>query len=113
MKTIAAAATFAIPEEADGNAIILHPSTVEADRAKSVHVLGFTSDEELLLAESKGSFSPDEWNKVLEIGQRVCCRRQGTGLEETMEDSSIESASILDFMRAALKAKTAADLHWK
>ncbi|KAI9171620.1 Exosome complex component RRP46 [Paramyrothecium foliicola] len=113
MKSIATAVTLAIPREGEGDAIILHPSPVEANQAKSVHVVGFTSDEELLLAESKGAFSPDEWDKVLQTGQRLCCRRQGAGLDETMGDGGIESASIADFMRAAMEAKSAADLHWK
>jgi exosome complex component RRP46 len=113
MKTVATAVTLAVPEGPDGAAVILHPSPVEADGAKSVHVLGFTSDEKLLLAESKGAFSPEEWDRVLEIGQRVCCRRQGAGLDETMGEGGIESASLADFMRATMEAKTAADLHWK
>ena len=86
---------------------------VQVDNAKSVHVLGFTSDDELLLAESSGSFSTEEWDKVLETGQRVCCQGRNAGLDTAMADDSTESASIRRFIRSVMETKTAADLHWK
>lgn len=112
LKTIATAAIVAIPEgdEAD---IIVDPTTEQVDNAKSVHVLGFTSDKELLLAESEGSFSVDEWNKVLDTAERICCNQQGPGLDTAMRDGGIESQSIKDFIRSTVETKVAADLHWK
>lgn len=109
LKTIATATLLAI-SEGSGD-IIVGPTAVEASRATSVHAVGFTSDEELLLAESEGSFSPEEWGKVLREGERICC--QQVGEDTAMGDSGLESASIKDFIRAAMEAKVAADLHWK
>lgn len=109
LKTIATATLLAISE---GGGLIVDPTAVEASRATSVHALGFTSDDELLLVESEGSFSPDEWSKVLREGERICCQQPG---EDTAMDggSSLESASIKDFIRAVMETKVAGDLHWK
>lgn len=112
LKTMATATIVAIPEGED-DGIIVDPTIVEVDRAKSVHVLGFTSDKELLLTESEGSFSVDQWTKVLETAQHICCESQGSGLDTAMGDGGIESQSIKDFIRATMETKVAADLHWK
>lgn len=112
LKGIATAITLAIPD-GEGSEITVDPTIVEADRAKSVHVLGFTSDNKLLLLESEGAFSVEELNKVLETGQRVCGQRQGSEADTVMGDGGIESRSIKDFIRSAMETKVAADLHWK
>ncbi|KAF4122434.1 exosome complex component RRP46 [Geosmithia morbida] len=111
LKTIATATLLAVPSSGDGagaGAATIDPDPVQASQAKSVHVLGFTSDGELLLAESQGSFSPDEWREVLRTGEQVCCRKKDT----VMSDEP-ESTSIQDFIRSAMETKVAKDLHWK
>lgn len=109
LKTIATATLLAIPEGSGD--IIVDPTAVEASRATSVHVVGFTSDEELLLAESEGAFSPEEWSKVLQAGERICCQQNGE--DTTMSDSGLKSTSIKEFIRSAMESKVARDLHWK
>lgn len=110
LKTIATATLLAVSEAGD---LTLDPDAVQASQAKSVHVLAFTaSDEELLLAESQGSFSPAEWRQVLQTGERVCCRRGTKGDDTAMQDDG-ESASIQDFIRSVMQTKVAKDLHWK
>ncbi|GJN73143.1 exosome non-catalytic core subunit rrp46 [Purpureocillium lilacinum] len=112
LKTIATAATLAIgPDEASG--LVVDPTMVQVDNAKSVHVLGFTADDELLLAESYGSFSTEEWDQVLETGQRICCQGHSSELDTDMTDGPAGSASIRRFIRSVMETKTAADLHWK
>ncbi|KAJ4163326.1 hypothetical protein LMH87_005062 [Akanthomyces muscarius] len=119
LKTIATAVTLAIPAADSGSSgIVVDPSTREADTAKSLHVLGYTSGEdELLLAESQGAFTVDEWETVLRTGQDVCCRAAQWGLEE--EDTAmtgsggLESASIRAFIRSVMETKIAADNSWK
>ena len=118
LKTIATAVTLAIPAADSGSSgIVVDPSTREADTAKSLHVLGYTSGEdELLLAESQGAFTVDEWETVLRTGQDVCCRAAQRGLEEedtAMTGSGLESASIRAFIRSVIETKTAADNSWK
>ncbi|RGP62482.1 hypothetical protein FLONG3_10211 [Fusarium longipes] len=112
LKTICAATLLAVPEE-EGKDIIVDPSAVDIDHAKSVHVLGFTSRDELLLSESEGAFTPDEWNKVLQLGQRICCEHQQPGFDTAMSDDNVESPSMRQFIRSAMEAKVAEDLYWK
>ncbi|KAF4979014.1 hypothetical protein FZEAL_4689 [Fusarium zealandicum] len=112
LKAIGAATVLAIPE-AEGQDIIVDPTAVEADRAKSVHVLGFTSQDELLLSESEGSFSPDEWTKVLQLGQRICCEHQQPGFDTAMSGNDAESKGMRQFIRSVMEAKVAEDLYWK
>ncbi|KAM0437693.1 hypothetical protein ACHAPT_002058 [Fusarium lateritium] len=112
LKAIGAATVLAIPEE-EGKDIIVDPTAVEVDRAKSVHALGFTSHDELLLAECEGSFSPDEWAKVLQLGQRICCEHQQPGFDTAMTDNDLESKSMTQFIRSVMEAKVAEDLYWK
>ncbi|OAQ81765.1 ribosomal protein S5 domain-containing protein [Purpureocillium lilacinum] len=112
LKTIATAVTLAIgPDEASG--LVVDPTMVQVDNAKSVHVLGFTADDELLLAESYGSFSTEEWDQVLETGQRICCQGRSSELDTDMTDGPAGSASIQRFIRSVMETKTGADLHWK
>lgn len=114
LKAIAAATLLAISrDESDNVNIIADPTAVEVDKAKSVHVLGFTSQDELLLVESEGAFSPQEWTKILERGQRICCQHQQTGLDTAMADGDLEPSSMKDFIRSVMETKVAKDLYWK
>ncbi|KFA66315.1 hypothetical protein S40285_01879 [Stachybotrys chlorohalonatus IBT 40285] len=114
MKGIATAVTLAIRDGGD-QSIVVEPTVVEADQAKSIHVLGFTSSDELLLVESKGAFTLEEWNRVLEIGQTTCCRHheRGPGTDVSMRDGGVDSPSIRDFIRSVMETKTIGDLYWK
>ncbi|KAG8421505.1 exosome non-catalytic core subunit rrp46 [Metarhizium acridum] len=111
LKTIATATTLAIP--AGSGALIIDPSPEESAQARSLHALAFTSHDELLLAESSGSFSIEDWDRVLETGQRVCCRDQESGLDAAMSGDGLESQSIRAFIRSVMETKTATDLNWK
>lgn len=112
LKAIATAVTLAIRDDDQGS-VVIEPTAVEARRARSVHVLGFNSDNELLLAESEGQFGEDELKAVLETGERVCCLSRAPDADTLMEDGGAESISIRDFMRSALQSKIARDLYWK
>lgn len=63
LKAIAAAAVLAVSED-EAKHIKADPTAAEADVASSLHVVGFTSDNELFLAESEGIFSPEDWSRV-------------------------------------------------
>lgn len=117
LKLIATATTLAIPAGADDQ-IIVDPSAVEASRAKSVHALGFTSDDDLLLVESEGAFSPEEWAKVLWAGEQVCCKtaRDSSGdakMDDDGDAGALQSASVRDFIRSVMESKLAEDLSWR
>jgi exosome complex component RRP46 len=109
LKTIATATVLAVPPKSD--TIIVGPSALEADRAKSLHVVGFTSGEDLLLSESEGEFTPEEWAKILETGERICC--QPAGEDTAMEGGETEGTNIQDFIRSVMETKIAKDLQLK
>ncbi|PQK11277.1 hypothetical protein BB8028_0002g15950 [Beauveria bassiana] len=120
LKTIATAVTLAVPSDGgDGssssNSIVVDPSAREADTARSLHVLGYTADNELLLAESQGAFSVDEWEAVLQTGQQACCRaaRLELGEDTAMADGGLEAPSIRAFVRSVMETKIAEDFAWK
>ena len=112
LKYIATSTVLAIPAGEEGS-IIVDPTPAEAEKAQSLHCLGFTSDDELLLMESDGSFSVDQWKKVMQTAERVCCQRGDADADTAMGEDGVQSSSIRDFVRSVMETKTAADLHWK
>jgi exosome complex component RRP46 len=78
-------------------------------------VLGFTAHGELLVAESEGSFTIDDWNEVFEAGKRLCCDDIETvNDDDVMQDHiSGEKAEEAAFLKSVVREKVVADLHWK
>ncbi|KAK5990904.1 Exosome complex component RRP46-like protein [Cladobotryum mycophilum] len=114
LKKIASAVTLAIVDDDESSTIKADPSPKEIAEARSVHCLVFTSDDELLLVESEGSFTVEEWDKVLQTGQRICCQSQEqTGVDTEMGGYGAETQNIKAFMRSVMETKAAEDLHWK
>ncbi|KAM3448223.1 hypothetical protein MY3296_008021 [Beauveria thailandica] len=122
LKTIATAVTLAVPavggddsSSSSSSNMVVDPSAREADTARSLHVLGYTADNELLLAESQGAFTVDEWEAVLQTGQQACCRaaRQELGEDTAMADGGLEAPSIRAFVRSVMETKIAGDFAWK
>ncbi|PHH81995.1 hypothetical protein CDD82_7312 [Ophiocordyceps australis] len=116
LKSIATAVTLAFGTRDGKVEMIVDPGARETAMAESVHVLGFTSDGELLMAESLGSFSVEQWEQVLEAGRRICCRDRDSGLDTVMAGDGLEgleSPSVKAFIRATLETQTLQDLYWK
>ncbi|KAF4581215.1 ribosomal protein S5 domain 2-type fold domain containing protein [Ophiocordyceps camponoti-floridani] len=108
LKAVAVAVTLAVKAD---RGIVVEPTPADVGSCRSLHAVAFTSDDELLLAESTGSFSVAEWQSVLETGQSVCCR-------DASPDTSIsadvpESQGIRTFIRCMAEAKSDEELHWK
>lgn len=86
----------------------------EIREASSVHVLAFSAHHKLLLAESEGSFSIEQWEAVCDKAEDICC---GSSIEEAdqMQDigDSGAGASMKDFVTSTMQEKVALDLHWK
>ncbi|KKA28820.1 hypothetical protein TD95_002838 [Thielaviopsis punctulata] len=114
LNCLAAACTIAISPET--SELIVEPTAVQISRARSVHVLGFTSTDELLITESQGAFSASELQQVLARAKEVCCKpvTDEQGLDTAMEDvGGKEVTNMKQFMRSAMVAKVQGDLHWK
>lgn len=84
-----------------------------------MHVLAFTSDGSLLLAESQGDFTIGEWDDVYAAAQRICCESgRKAGLDMVMGDDDDDEderdgPDMRQFLRSTMEAKVEADLHWK
>ena len=52
--------------------VALDPSLEEIDAATSLHVFGFTSHGDLLIAESEGSFNITTWERAADIACTAC-----------------------------------------
>ena len=98
---------LAFNSNASTRKVIQHPTIEEIQRATSVHVLGFTSKGDLLVVESEGSFSVDEWDEVFDAGKAICC----DGIPEETEEE--QSGGLQAFVKSALQEKVQSDLHWK
>ncbi|RDL36784.1 uncharacterized protein BP5553_06136 [Venustampulla echinocandica] len=111
---IATSVLIAVNSEGESRNLIQNPNPEQVRSANSVHVLGFTSHGELLLSESEGSFTLDEWDEVYETAKALCSGEktaddnfmQGVGLENNKGD-------MMMFIKSAMERKIAADLHYK
>lgn len=92
--------------------LIRNPTLLQIQSADSVHVLGFTSQGDLLIAESEGSFSMDDWDEVYEAGRAICCDNIPTD-EDIIQDDELKAGGMRRFVKSTLQAKVQADLYWK
>ncbi|TLS25986.1 hypothetical protein PpBr36_07707 [Pyricularia pennisetigena] len=98
--------------------LILDPSPREAEDARSVHALAFTSGDRLILAESEGHFTMQEWADVHAKALKICCGpvRDPRSNDMDMGDDNgtdVEGPNMRHFIRETMAAKVSADLHWK
>lgn len=106
-------ASFSInasPEAAD--IIIANPSPRQVETSKSFHVFAFTSHNDLLLAESEGSFTLSEWEELHRQAQAQCCPLEND-VDVDMDDSRVRNADLKNFVRTSIQEKISEDLHWK
>ena len=96
--------------------IIRNPTLQDFQAADSVHVLAFTSQRQLLVAESEGSFTLDDWDEVYEIGKDLCCH----GIETADDDDGMQGGELdettggmMSFVKSTMEEKVSLDLHWK
>lgn len=109
-----ATCTVAAVVVVDGNSkIVVDPSPRQAEKSRSIHVLAFTSHEELLLAESQGDFSMTEWDQVYQTAQSICCTPARQEVDMVLDDDQQTGPDLRRFVRSAAEAKIMEDLHWK
>ncbi|KAL2127928.1 hypothetical protein VTI74DRAFT_9953 [Chaetomium olivicolor] len=115
MKATATATAIAIAYQGGTKKTIVDPSPREIDTAQSVHVLGFTSHDELLLAESEGDFTVQEWDDVYETAKKICCHSAPTkeGMDMVLDEEHAAGPDMRTFLRSTMESKVAADLAWK
>ncbi len=115
MRATATATAVAIAHQDGAKKITVDPTPRDVANAQSVHVLAFTSHDELLLAESEGDFTVEEWDHVYETAKNICCHPASAkaGMAMVLDDEDVGGPDMRQFLRSAIGAKVAADLHWK
>lgn len=100
--------------DASTTVVVADPSPRELEDARSVHVLAFTSRDELLLVESEGDFSLDEWQRAYDAARKICCGREGgTGTDMVLDGDGRDGPDMRHFLQATMEAKVAEDLWWQ
>lgn len=113
MRSTASSAVVAV-SVADGKSrLIVDPSPRQVEQSRSLHVFAFTSHEELLLAESEGDFSMDEWDQVYETTRTICCKPPQNEVDMVLDEDEQPGPDLRHFVRSAAEAKVKADLYWK
>lgn len=114
MRATVTSTVAAILIDSGDSRIIMDPSPRQAEKSRSVHVLAFTSRDELLLSESEGDFTMDEWDVVYENARKICCGpSKGNDVDMVVDEDSQAGPDLRHFVRSAAEAKVTADLHWK
>ncbi len=72
MRATATSTVVAVLADGAGSRIVADPSPLEVERCQSLHVFAFTSHDELLLAESEGDFSWQDWEEAHSTAKRIC-----------------------------------------
>ena len=110
MKTIATAVCLAV---SNGSQILTEPGPRELLQAQSIHVLGFTAADDLLLAESDGRFSVAEWDEVVEKAREICCQPgPAASLDDAMVTDSHTPTNMRYFIRSVMASKMAEETRW-
>ncbi|KAI0164851.1 hypothetical protein GGR57DRAFT_214580 [Xylariaceae sp. FL1272] len=98
----------------DGRCEVLNnPTAREIEQSRSFHVFAFTSDNQLILSESEGSFTMSEWENAYAIAQDQCCLSPQADGDAAMDQDRTAAVDLKAFTRSALEQKTASDLYWK
>lgn len=115
MRATATASVVAVVLEGKTKKMVADPTPRELEAAQSVHVLAFTSQDELLLAESEGDFTVKEWDAIYETARKICCSAETKkiGAEMVLDDDTTGQQDMRQFIRSTMEDKVAADLHWK
>ncbi|KAL1606382.1 exosome non-catalytic core subunit rrp46 [Paraconiothyrium brasiliense] len=119
LSTTLTAVLIALPSAntATASTQLLSPTAQELLRAKpirSAHVFAFSGEGKLLLNESDGRFSYEEWDEAAEAAQEVCCKEDGgVGLGEGMEVDGREGQNLDDWLRSVVRTKVGHEQRWK
>lgn len=92
--------------------IITNPTARQIEQSQSFHTLAFTSRNELILAESEGSFTMKEWDDVYTTARSQCCTT-AEDADTPMNEGSTDNAVPKHFIRSTVEQKTTSDLYWK
>ncbi|KAH9826009.1 Mis12 component-domain-containing protein [Teratosphaeria destructans] len=95
--------------------ISLDPGKADVGSSKSVHAFAFNQHGDMLLNESVGGFSMEEWNAVAEAAEKACVSALGKGSEDyAMADGGVSlSEPGKGWLRAELEDRALEGVRWK
>lgn len=105
--------SLAITTEDGAQKIVVNPSARVIEKSESFHVFAFTSHDDLILAESEGSFTMKDWENLYDTAYRQCCPPDSVDNDVNMDEDGRNAADLKHFTRSTLEAKVATDLYWK
>ncbi|KAF2774201.1 hypothetical protein EJ03DRAFT_322789 [Teratosphaeria nubilosa] len=91
------------------------PVKADMGKNKSVHAFAFNQHGDMLLNESVGVFSMEEWNSMAEEAEKACVSALGKGSEDyAMEDVGVSlSEPGRGWLRAELEEMAVEGTRWK
>ncbi|KAH9877901.1 hypothetical protein J1614_003118 [Plenodomus biglobosus] len=110
---------------------LIQPTANELLRAKpmrSTHVLAFSGKRKMLLSESEGKFSYEEWAEASALAETLCCGEEEEEEEEEEEDEGgiklnddeamdidgqAQSQSLERWLREVVRKKVEHEQRWK
>lgn len=93
--------------------IIENPTISKMQRATSIHAFAFTPRGDMLIAESEGTFTMEEWENAYEHAQRICCGVGNRVDIDGMLDEGEDNGGMAQFVRSTIQEKVTFDLQWK
>ncbi|KAI1756499.1 hypothetical protein F4782DRAFT_268309 [Xylaria castorea] len=106
--------SLAIVSEDGRRQIVTNPTARQIEQSQSFHVLAFTSQNDLILAESEGTFTMKEWDDVYSAAHGQCCTLTTIDDTDTFMDEGLPTgADMKHFIRSTVEQKAASDLYWK
>jgi exosome complex component RRP46 len=93
--------------------IIRDPDPQQLLQAGSIHVLAFSSHGDLLVAESEGEFTMDEWDGVYEAASDQCRGSSDGDENDDVHMDTGETGHMEGFVKGILQEKVSRDLRWR
>ncbi|KAI9784624.1 MAG: exosome non-catalytic core subunit rrp46 [Geoglossum umbratile] len=103
--------TTSLVAVAHGGTPIINPSPQDLQHAKSTHVVTFSANGDLLVAESLGEFTVGDWELVFEMGLHAA-RSESESRTETDGDVMMVD-DVYGGLRALMRNKIEKDQKWK
>jgi exosome complex component RRP46 len=77
--------------------------------------MAFTSQGKLLVAESEGKFTIEDWTEIHNVAENICCDRVDMTEDDAMEgyEPQGRSEGMMSFVKSTLEQKVTANLQWK
>ncbi len=95
--------------------VIGEPQADVIKDALSMHVLAFSSQGKLLVAESEGSFDIDTWEQVCDRAEQICRASNVEAPDETgdLNMQRSEQNSLENSLRDIIEEKVAREQRWR